>query len=378
MQITIRWFMVVCIPFFLTGCWDQRLLKEQKIIELIGYDVGLKGEVVASTSYPIGLGSSGNLTSSSTTSSKSTILTSNGATALDTLLQEDLKISERIDTSKTQVILFGERIAAKGLYQELDSIYRNPKGALGAKVAIIEGRATDAISLKQEEANLNGRYYDEFLKSGVATGFYTDYNVQSVCPLLLKHTKDPLLPLIKIHSEGHRAESVGMALFNNEKMTGKITIPEAKLFLLLSGGIKQQVSFLVKTNHRNKQNQLNYVIVEILNSRPKTKLNVKNDAVTANLALKLQYRIREFPKNHLTSPLLLKQLNNEIKAGLTNTSKKMISKLQKANCDGFGIEEEIRVHHHRLWEEKYKNIAIKEIPIKVNLQLELLNSGIIN
>ncbi|MED3564366.1 hypothetical protein P4447_18285, partial [Bacillus xiapuensis] len=63
MQITIRWFMVFCIPFFLTGCWDQRLLKEQKIIELIGYDAGPKGEVVASTSYPISMGSSGNLTS---------------------------------------------------------------------------------------------------------------------------------------------------------------------------------------------------------------------------------------------------------------------------------------------------------------------------
>ncbi|MDQ6595828.1 Ger(x)C family spore germination protein [Bacillus salipaludis] len=378
MQKIIRWFMVVYIPFFLTGCWDQRLLKEQKIIELIGYDVGSKGEVVASTSYPIGLGSSGNLTSSSTTSSKSTILTSRGETAGDSLLQEDLKISEKIDTSKTQVILFGERIAAKGLYQELDNIYRNPKGALGAKVAIVQGRAMDAIRLKQVEADLNGRYYDEFLKSGVATGFYTDYNVQSVCPLLLKHTKDPLLPLIKIHSKGNRAESVGMALFNNEKMTGKLTIPESKMFILLSGAIKQNVSFLVKTNHRYQQNQLNYVIVEILNSRPKTKLNVKNGAVTANLALKLQYRIREYPKNHLTSPLHLEQLNNEIKVGLTNTAKRTISKLQKANCDGFGIEEEIKVHHHRLWEGKYKNVAIKEIPIKVDLQLELLNSGIIN
>ncbi|MED3563817.1 Ger(x)C family spore germination protein, partial [Bacillus xiapuensis] len=322
--------------------------------------------------------SSGNLTSSSTTSSKSTILTSNGQTAADTLLQEDLKISERIDTSKTQVILFGERIAAKGLYQELDNIYRNPKGALGAKVAIIEGKAMDAIRLKQEEADLNGRYYDEFLKSGVATGFYTDYNVQSLCPLLLKHTMDPLLPLIKIHSKGHRAESVGMALFNNEKMTGKLTIPESKMFLLLSGGIKQQVSFSVKTKHRYQQNQLNYVIVEILHSRPKTELKVKNDSVTANLVLNLQYRIREYPKNHLTSPLVLKQLNNEIKKGLTNTAKKTISKLQEANCDGFGIEEEIKVHHHRLWEEKYKNVPIKEIPIKANLQLELINSGIIN
>ena len=105
---------------------------------------------------------------------------------------------------------------------------------------------------------------------------------------------------------------------------------------------------------------------------------MKNDAVTANLSLKLQYRIREYPKNHLTNPLLLKQLNNEIKAGLTKTAKKTISKLQEANCDGFGIEEEIKVHHHQLWEEKYKNVAIKEIPIKANLQFELLNSGIIN
>ena len=370
--------MAFCIPFFLTGCWDQRLLKEQKIIELIGYDVGPKGKVVASTSYPISMGSSGNLTSSSTTSSKSTILTLNGESAGDTLLQEDLKISERIDTSKTQIILFGERIAAKGLYEELDYTYRNPKGALGAKVAIVEGRAMAAIRLKQEEADLNGRYYDEFLKSGVATGFYTNYNVQSVCPLLLKHTKDPLLPLIKIHSKGHRAESVGMALFNNEKMTGKLTIPESKMFLLLSGDIKQMVTFTVKTKHLYKPNQINYVMLEILNSRQKTKLNVKNDAVTANLSLKLQYRIREYPKNHLTNPLLLKQLNNEIKAGLTKTAKKTISKLQEANCDGFGIEEEIKVHHHQLWEEKYKNVAIKEIPIKANLQFELLNSGIIN
>ncbi|WP_066073876.1 Ger(x)C family spore germination protein [Neobacillus soli] len=371
-----RLVLFMCIPFFLTGCWDQRLLKEQKLILLVGYDVNSKGNVVASTSYPISKG--GSRDSNSSSFSKSTILTTNGETALDTLLHADLNISERIDISKAHVILFGEKIAKKGLYQELDHIYRNPKGALSAKVAIIEGKAIDAIRLKQEEADLNGRYYDEFLKSGESTGFYTDYNVQSVFPLLLNHTKDPMLPLLNIHSEKHRARTVGMALFNNEKMTGKLNTTEAKMFLLLNGTKKRKVSFLIKTKNHDKKKQKNFVIIEILNARQKTKLQVKNDAVTALLSVKLQYRITEYPKNHITSPILFNRLQKEIKNRLTKTAEKTITKLQKANCDGFGIEEEIMVHHNQLWEKKYKNTALRDIPIKANIQLELINSGIIN
>ncbi|MFJ7727480.1 Ger(x)C family spore germination protein [Neobacillus sp. NPDC097160] len=371
-----RLIVFIFIPLLLTGCWDQRLLKEQKLIMLIGYDINPNGEVIANTSYPIGKRALENNISSA--SSRSTILTTSGRTALDTLLHADLNISERIDTSKVQVIFFGEKMAKKGIYQELDNIYRNPKGALSAKAVIIEGEAAAAIRLKQEEADINGQYYAEFLKSGEATGFFTDYNVQSVCPLLLKHTKDPLLPLLNVHYEKHRARSVGMALFDNEKMTGKLNIPESKMFLLLNGTKKQKVSFLVKINQQEKEIQKDFVVVEVINTRQKTKLTVKNDVASANLSVKLQYRITEYPKNHLTKPLLLNQLNKEIKNTLTKTAESTIAKLQEANCDGFGIEEKIRADHHQLWEKKYKNAALKEIPIKADLQFELINTGIIN
>ncbi|QCJ41048.1 Ger(x)C family spore germination protein [Bacillus sp. S3] len=377
MRRTIRRLLVICcIPIILTGCWDQRLLKEQKLILLVGFDLNQKGEVTASTAYPIGKGGIGKSNSPATT--KSTILTTKGKTALESLLHADFRISERIDISKTRVVLFGEQLAKKGIYPELDHIYRNPKGALGAKVAIIQGEAIDAVRINQEEADLNGQYYDEFLKSGEATGFYTNFNVQSVCPLLLKHTKDPLLPLIEVHKNSHRAHSVGMALFNNEKMTGKLNITEAKMFMLLSGKKNQKVSLWVMTSDQQKVNQENFVIIEILHTRQKTKLKVNNDAVTANISLKLQYRISEYPKNHLTNSLLLQQLNKEIKKSLTKTAERTIAKLQKANCDGLGIEEEIKVHHTKLWEKKYKNVAFKEIPIKTKLEFELINSGIIN
>ncbi|MBU8917181.1 Ger(x)C family spore germination protein [Bacillus sp. FJAT-29953] len=367
-----RFIVLTTIPFLLSGCWDQRLLKEQKLILLIGYDKGPNGKIISNTDYPISKGVQNN--SASTT--KSTILTTEGETALDTVLHADLNISEKIDISKAQVVLFGEEMARQGLYKELDHIYRNPKGALGAKVAIIEGKARDAVRIKQEEANLNGQYYDEYLKSGEATGFFTNYNVQSVCPLLLKHTKDPLLPLLKISPERHRARSIGMALFNNEKMTGKLNVPESKMFLLLNGEKKQKVSFLLNMNHQDSQKE--FIVIEILNNRQKTKLSVKNEAVTAILSSKLQYRITEYPKDQLTNPIILKKLNKTIQKRLTKKAEKTIAKLQAANCDGFGIEEEIRVHHHQLWKEKYKNADIKNIPIKAKLDLELINSGIIN
>ncbi|GHH99848.1 Ger(x)C family spore germination protein [Neobacillus kokaensis] len=364
------------IPIFLTGCWDQRLLKEQKLISLVGYDMNSNGEVIASMAYPVRKG--GVTTGTQSASSQSTILTTHGKTALDSLMHADLKISERIDISKAQVILFGEKIAKVGLYQVIDHIYRNPKGALGAKVAIVEGSTAEAVNLKQEEAEIIGRYYDEFLKSGRATGFYTNYNVQSVCPLLLKHTKDPLLPLLQIQPTQNRAVTVGMAMFNNEKMTGKLNIDESKMFILLDGSKKQKVSLLVRTNNHYKNRQKNYVVIEVLGTKPKTKLHVKNKSITADLSLKLYYRITEYPKNHLTTPMLLDELNKAIKENLTQLAQQTITKMQEANCDGFGIEEQIKVHHHKLWEKQYKNTALKNITIKPRLQLELTNSGIID
>ncbi|WP_066320025.1 Ger(x)C family spore germination protein [Bacillus sp. FJAT-29814] len=373
---SMRFVLFISLSVLLCGCWDQRLLKEQKLILLLGYDLNSKGEIVTSAAYPISKGKSG--TSNAPAAPKSTILSTTGETAMDSLLHADLRISERIDISKAHVILFGEKAARKGIYPELDHIYRNPKGALSSKVAIIEGQAIDAVSINQEEADLNAQYYDEFLKSGIATGFYTNYNVQSVRPLLLHYTKDPLLPLLKLDRKHKRAVSAGMALFNNGKMTGKLSIPESKMYMVLSGEQKQKISFFVKSSHQIGKDRKNDVVVEILGGSQKTTVRAKNKSVSARISAKLQYRVTEYPKDKLTDPQVMSKLTHEIKTGLTKTAESMIAQLQMANCDGLGLEEELRVHHNKLWKDKYRNINLKEVPIKADLQFELVNSGIIN
>ncbi|SFC76615.1 hypothetical protein SAMN05443252_10649 [Bacillus sp. OV322] len=61
----------------------------------------------------------------------------------------DRIVVQAYNASKVKVFLYGAALAKENIYNSMDVIYRDPKGSLNALVAVINGRALDALNLKQ-------------------------------------------------------------------------------------------------------------------------------------------------------------------------------------------------------------------------------------
>src|SRR5699024_3486273 len=139
-------YIVLLISFILlTGCWDERLLKDHILILSVGYDLDDEKKLVKTVTFP-------NETNSSEQGGdpvKTETITVKGNTVKDAEIITEQYSPETFDRSKTKVLLMGEDLAKDGIFPTLDSTYRDLRAPLSAKIAIVEGTAKDALEITQ-------------------------------------------------------------------------------------------------------------------------------------------------------------------------------------------------------------------------------------
>src|SRR5699024_4874494 len=163
----------------------------------------------------------------------SKVLTTEGNTVKDAEKKMDQQIPERFDRSNARAILFGKELAEEGIFSSLDSVYRDLRGPLNAKVAIFDGEAKEALSVNTDESLLTGDLYAELLDSAEKAGITWNKNVQTACSILLADGKDLVLPYLSIN-ENKEVRVEGLALFHEDQMTGTLDTKETTMFLILS------------------------------------------------------------------------------------------------------------------------------------------------
>ena len=122
--------------------------------------------------------------------------------------------------------------------------------------------------------------------------------------------------------------------------------------------------------------------MEVSNRKLKRELNITTDKkgnVYAHLKLKLQVII-EAPRDNLYRRGAIekrKKLNTELSKQLTKEAQKITKKLQKANCDAFGIGRHLIAYHPDLWKKKNWNEDYAKVKFKPEVEVNILYSGVL-
>src|SRR5690625_4959517 len=132
----------------LTGCWDKRLLKEHSLILAVGYDLNDDNTISKTVAFPQEKANSESQ-SEDKPNGKTETLTSTGNTVGDSDIKLEQVVSQKFDRSKARILLIGGKLAKKGIFPTLDTMYRDPRGPLGASVAIVSDRAEDGLNIKE-------------------------------------------------------------------------------------------------------------------------------------------------------------------------------------------------------------------------------------
>ncbi|MDP1420174.1 Ger(x)C family spore germination protein [Peribacillus simplex] len=370
-----RLFMISICLLLITGCWDQNLMKDATLIQTITFDQTDEGEFLLGFAIP-------NIYRNSMDSGQETeaINSENLSTVANTPREGRIKLNTEIpgnlDSSKNKLVLFGEQFAKGDIYPSLDVIWRDPRSSLSAKLAVVKGKAFDTLSIQPRvESNISQNIL-YLIRSTETNTIIPDESIQTLASEILDPGEDIVLPLLKIGRNGTTIDVAGVALFDERKLSGTLSQEESTLFLLLNNKQSKYARFTKYVNGNKELKMNNFISLNV--DHIKRKLNVSvNDRgeVFVNLNLHLKVIVEEYPIGNV--PKKVDQLNNKLSNTFTNNAEEVIKKLQKANCDAFGIGRRLIAFHHDTWKEKDKTNYFKDVKFKSKVDVEIIQHGIV-
>src|SRR5690625_2325429 len=376
-RIHISWIAILIIMILLTACWDQRLLRDHSLILTIGYDKAENNGIVKTIIFPKNT-SGGGGGGQTELEKESEVISVTGDTVKDTEKHMDQKIPEKFDRSKARVIFFGEELATEGIFSTLDSVYRDLRGPLNAKIAIFAGKAKDALFFHPKQALLTSDIYANLLESAEQAGITKNENVQIACPIILVKGKDVVFPYVSVNQEETEAIVEGVALFHDDQMTGTLNIKETSMFLILSDQISIYTALNLKVQDDQEDYNKNFVNIAIRKNKRKINLNVNKDEISADLQIKIEVEIDMYALDQLSDEEGWKKLCNDIESEINKLSEETLGKMQEDNNDSLGLGEKLKAYHHATWENVDWTKEYPDIPIEADFNVEIIRNVITN
>jgi Ger(x)C family germination protein len=367
----IAWISLFSMLLFLPGCWDQDDLKEARLVILYGLDRASEGKIKQTVAIrEVEAGEQQKIVDE--------IHSAVGLTERDSVNQLRKKTAGRIRHYDDLVYLFGKSLATSDIYPLLDVLYRDPKTAVYAKMAIVDGKAQDIFRIKKTGTFFVGQYLFEVLKNAEDISIISSPNtVESTCSKMLDPGKDFMIPLVKKTGE-REVQVTGAAMFHGHRMTGRLHHDQAVLFTLLSGRYGKEARFARKVHPGNPDNPANYILIQIGGVNRKFKVATQPDGkVDVHLHAKLRATVMEYPRNELENEKKIKKLNKTLSNMLTRESKEVIQKMQRARCDAFGVGRQLIAFHPEVWKRKKWSQDYPKVRFHTKVEVEITGDGLL-
>ncbi|UKS28749.1 Ger(x)C family spore germination protein [Paenibacillus sp. HWE-109] len=350
---------LICV---LTGCWDQILLKDVRLILNTGLDEGTQANL--RTTFVV-----------VDKKSKPRLVAAEGNTPRDTRVNLAKELTREPDTSKNRLVAIGDKMAKNKLGDILDVFYRDPKSALSAKIVVIDGKANDFLANEHKhKPNLIVNLDRQVIGAEKAT-IVPNINLQSVLKFIHDPGQDIVLPYMGPGHSGSRVK--GVALFSNQVLSGFLSDSESPIYLLLAGQMGETATFSVKTE-KNTDKVGSLLTLRVYKAHSQIKLAIVDQQVQVNIQLTMKAQVEEYPKEHQFDESNVKKLNEFISSELTEDARQVIQKLQKFNCDALGIGRRLIAFHHDYWATSNWDEVYPGIKIEPHVTVKLTRPGIIN
>ncbi|HSU79573.1 MAG TPA: Ger(x)C family spore germination protein [Candidatus Angelobacter sp.] len=270
-----------------------------------------------------------------------------------------------IVSGKLQATLFNIPLAKHGLINRIDTLYRDPTIGEQIYLAIVDGQAKDLLS-KQYEQNLDdGTYLAELIEQNRKQSFLPTTNLHEFSVNYYTKGIDPCLPLLKVVNDKIQIE--GVAFFNKDKYVGFVNKNDAVILKMLRENFKSG-SIMAKKEHSKKM-----LDMENISSRKKFKVTYVNGKPHVKVILNVDGIITEtYDSKTMSNREMEKLFENQIR----RTSKKLLTRFQKVNCDPIGIGYQVSIRNRNWNFEQWKS-GYKNVPIQVEVHVKIREKGLI-
>ncbi|MCM3717791.1 Ger(x)C family spore germination protein [Fictibacillus phosphorivorans] len=361
--------LLVILPL-LTGCWDQRLIVEQEVVNGLSFDLEdkkIKSTMVVLNIIPKGTGFF---------DFKNQISSATGNSLEDTYRELRAYYTGPLTASKSRIVLFGESFAKKNLDAYLDLFFRLPDPYLGSKVAIVKGsEAGELFTLKEIGTNPIAFGLYEIIEAAESNSTVPIGNLNILFTYFNEEGKDFILPVIE--KKGEKVAVSGAGLISDNSYSGKmISLKSSSLLLLFMDKYGERVDLETYLDDKKKlNNQVGYRVV-----KAKRKMDLKKDGSglpVVDLHLDLKVMIHQYPRTEKISDQRMEELETLISRDLTKKSKAIMKQTQEANCDVLGIGRKLKETDPEAWKAIDWREAYPEIKINTKVDVAIEKTGIL-
>ncbi len=358
--------MLLSLALLLSGCWDQRQLKNIRMVQTVGVDLLEDHKVRLSVSIPtikIAIENQSNVVTPK--------VSGEGHSVQEASLQLQKMISQHMDLRETRVLLVNKAFAVKNMYETLDYFYREAQFPISIFVAITDGQARDVVELEVEDRSLISEYLYDLLKSNEEDGVIPEESPFLISSIMMTPGFDNVLPVIDATHQKERAKITGLALFHGKQMTGRLDSNHSRTFVMLT----RHMSYGTMTEQIGPEQS--YLTFSYKRAKHKVKITIK-DQITADIFITLNCFLVDNPTGTLLNKIMIADISRSLEKVLSTRAEKTIRQLQQANCDGLGIGLQMKALHQKTWKTLDWNKEYSEINIKPHIKVKIKNHGLLN
>lgn len=334
---------LIVFLFILTGCTTVEI-EEYAIISGIGIDYQNQEYIVT---YEIYDDKSGDVTALT-----STVVTGQGFTVEEAILNTELKIEQKTYLNHCRMIIFSDNIIDEQMKEVINYLVHDPRMRSLEYVVISDKQLPqELLSHQDKEDVLCLKLYKDIKKNNNSFGIYSDCKFSKIVNLTQNNRKTTVIPTI---SYDKTIVFDGAILFDRFTIKQKINQEEVMLIQMLDNKLEEGFY---------KDNDISYYI---------KRFNSKKKYQNSIFTIELFFSLSIYDGNNQQK--LINDFNTSLKEQITN----LLQKYQNLKIDPFGVLDHIFNYHpfifnHQsdLWE------WYKKLNIEVVINTQIITTGFI-
>ncbi|MGX6444020.1 Ger(x)C family spore germination protein [Neobacillus sp. K501] len=349
----------ICI-ICLLGCTRLRMIDKVSMIHVIELDKE-KNQLVGTGLYP-------NYTKSKDTDNIQLI--NEKAASGHLFYQKFDKHSEMpIKLAKIRVIVLGKKYAESGIEEMVQRFIINPELGTNIQIAISEQSAEYTV---KEFSKGDSLHLLDSIQHNMTREHLPETNLHFFLNQFYGQGMDAYAPVIALDDQ-KEVMVKGIGIFKDEKLKSMLNDEQTFIFSTLVNRRSEGI-LKMDVEHKGKKG---IIVTRAHKNGHKWELrNSESKRPELNLALNLQWTVSQYPD--WIKPTRAKDyelLNQFITAEVKKRVEELLRTLKGNELDPIGIGNIVR-SKMRVWDEKEFYEMYPQLPINVDVQLEIINAGL--
>ncbi|CAM5205620.1 Spore germination protein OS=Ureibacillus acetophenoni OX=614649 GN=SAMN05877842_103156 PE=3 SV=1 [Ureibacillus acetophenoni] len=358
-----RILMISLILLMQSGCMDQKIVEELGFIHTIGYESIEEGEDIGklkvTVSFPIA----------------ETLEQQTNTTVVDTPRESMLFLNQKTDKylvlGQVRSILIGEKLAEKGVWDLIDTFYRDPVLRPTVKLSIVKGSPQQMLSKDYPNYQMVDTVIEELLTKEARLNTIPEMDIHKFAKDYLDDAIDPIAPIILQSEDGIMSEGIG--LFRDDQLITSLPEIKSRVFFLLTGEFKEG-KLLIKINKEEN------VLFSFLKNKRSIKVELNNNEdIDVNLSIDLKGFLLEYQgEKDINDENQMAKMEGDIQEYLENEIHEILEIMKEHQIDNLGLGKYIkRKMDYQAWKNLDWPKSIDRVNINPTVTVTIIDTGLV-